>query len=73
MSGFYFSNMIFSLENRLWKIVDLNNRTLAFTNATLDIPMGTHRWYFLDSYCNDPGQLWRTLNLHQAIEQPGTV
>ena len=73
LSGFYYSNMIFSPEYKLWKIVDLKNRTLAFTNDTLDIPVGTHKWYFLDSYCNDPGQHWRTLNLHQAIEQPGST
>ena len=65
--------MIFSTEHKLWKIVDLKNRTLAFTNDTLDIPVGTHKWYFLDSNCNDSGQHWRTLNLHQAIEQPGST
>ena len=73
LTGFYYSNIIFSPENKLWQIVDLKNRTLAYTNDSLDIPVGTYKWYFLDSYCNDPGQPWRTLNLHQAIEQPGTV
>ena len=45
----------------------------AFTTSTAGFPLGTHPWYFTGrSNCSDPGQPWRTLNLHPLVDQPGT-
>ena len=60
-------------ENRRWEIVNVFSRqTDAFMNASRDFPLGTHPWYLTDgSKCSDPGQEWRSLNLHLKVEQPG--
>ena len=44
---------------------------MAFLNATSDLPVGVHHWYFLDSACRDENVPWRSLNLHTSVEQPG--
>ena len=70
--GFKQTNMTFSPEQERWNIVNLvDGKVLAFTNSSHDFPFGSHRWFFTDSSCSDPGQPWRTLNLQQKVKQPG--
>ena len=63
--------MRFSSKKKIWEIVDMSNVSLAFYNETSDFPFGSRRWYFLDNNCTDPAKPWRTLNLHEATDQPG--
>ena len=44
----------------------LTGGVIAFTEDTIDYPIGTHNWYFEDKKCSDPGEKWRKMNLHQA-------
>ena len=69
--GLVSSTMRFSSPKKIWEIVDMSDAILAIYNETSDFPLGRRRWYFLDSNCTDPGQPWRTLNLHEATDQPG--
>ena len=79
--GFKQTKMIWSTKQKRWNIVSLiDGNILAHTNSTdsqlqtsnfPSFPFGSHQWFFTDSTCSDPGQPWRTLNMHQKVEQPG--
>ena len=72
--GLLHTKMIFSQQNQRWEIVKRLDDTevLAFLDETDEyFPSGTHRWYFVDTACTDPGQDWRSLNLHLDVEKPG--
>ena len=70
--GYRQSKMFWSGEDRRWNIANLvDNKNMAYTNDTSAFPIGTRRWYFINGSCNDPGQLWRKMNLHLAVQQPG--
>ena len=71
--GYIQSKMIYVESSQLWKIVDVfTNKTLAYTNDTTELPVGLHRWYFLDVECTDSQDVpWRRLNLHVKVDQPG--
>ena len=59
-------------RNTRWEIQRLHdNSTIAFMNETTNYPFGIHKWYFEESKCYDEGESWRTLILHQEVEQPG--
>ena len=60
--------MIFSPWSNRWEIVDRNDeeKIFAFTNQSEVIPLGKHRWYFLNESCGD-----LDLNLHREVEKPG--
>ena len=70
--GYIQSKMIWSSEDGRWEIKKMiMKEILAYTNDTVDHPIGTHPWYFTDGNCRDPGEKWRKLNFHQAVQQPG--
>ena len=70
--GFKQTKMTWSAEQERWNIVNLvDQNILAHTNSTNDFPFGSHRWFFTDGSCSDPGQPWRELNLQQKVKQPG--
>ena len=72
--GLIQTKLIFSDVNNRWEIVKrLNDKeVLAYMEKTdKHFPSGTHRWYFEDSDCTDPGQQWRSLNLHLDVGIPG--
>ena len=71
--GHISSKMLYFTEKKHWEIVDMANNTLAFTNGSTEFPLGARSWYFLDSNCTDSDQTYRTLNLHQALPQPGQL
>ena len=60
--------MIFSPWSNRWEIVDRidEEKIFAFTNQSEVIPLGKHRWYFLNESCGD-----LDLNLHREVEKPG--
>ena len=71
--GYIQSVMIYSKDQQRWEVRSSVNASqiLAFLNQTSEFPLGVHQWYFLDTNCTDPGQPWRSLNLHLHLEQPG--
>ena len=71
--GFMQNKMVWAEETSRWEIVNVfTSQTEAFLNASRDFPLGTHPWHLADgSKCSDPGQEWRSLNLHIKVEQPG--
>ena len=72
--GLLHTKMIFSQLNQRWEIVKrLDEReVLAYLEETDEyFPSGTHKWYFVDTACTDPGKEWRSLNLHLDVEKPG--
>ena len=70
--GYIQTNIIFSGENHRWEMVDNTNSSLVMAHMAEDtFPVGLHRWYFSDG-CSDPGQTFRSINLHLAVTQPGT-
>ena len=73
--GLLHSKIIFSDINKRWEIVRRvdDGEVLAYMEETDEnFPSGTHRWYFVDAACTDPGHPWRSLNLHLDVETPGT-
>ena len=71
LKGIISSKMRRSFQKNQWEILDMEDRTLAHTNGSYEFPVGTHKWYFAEGTCTDPGQPWRTLNFHEALPQPG--
>ena len=70
--GFKQTKLTWSEDLKRWNIINLVDQTvLAFTNSTFAYPFGTHRWFFTNSTCTDPGQPWRKMNLHQKVKQLG--
>ena len=67
------TRIILSEKNERWEIVErVDSQTIfAFTNSSVLFPLGKVGWYFEDGDCRDPGQDYRTLNLHLEVEQPG--
>ena len=62
-----------SQVDKYYVLLDSNELLgLAFLEETDEyFPSGTHKWYFVDTACTDPGQDWRSLNLHLDVEKPG--
>ena len=55
-----------------WELKALkDDATIAYLDGTNDYPFGKHKWYFTNSECKDPGKGFRTLLLHQEVDQPG--
>ena len=47
------------------------NQVLAYMDKSDEhFPTGTHHWYFEDVECTDPGEKWRSLNLHRDVKKP---
>ena len=47
------------------------SQVLAYMDQSDEhFPTGTHHWYFEDVECTDPGQQWRSLNLHMDVKKP---
>ena len=70
--GFIQTNMILNKARRRWEIqFSKNNSLIAFTNETLELPVGQHQWHFEKKDCHDEGKPSRSLNLHISLPQPG--
>ena len=70
--GFVNTNIVYSTKEKRWEIVStFSKNVLAFMNGTSKFPIGSHRWYFIQSDCVDEGEKYRTLNFHKNVEQPG--
>ena len=70
--GFKQTKMAWSTEQGRWNIVSLvDEKVLAHTNSTPNFPFGSHRWFFTETTCSNPGQPWKELNLQQKVKQPG--
>ena len=70
--GLINSKIQFSRNNQRWEIVggDGLDSLLAHTD-TPDFPLGRRSWHFVGSNCSDPGETFRSLNLHPDVRQPG--
>ena len=70
--GFVSSKIVYSVTKRRWEIIKtFENKILAYMNSTSNLPIGTQPWYISESNCTDPGKMYRTLNFHKYVEQPG--
>ena len=72
-TGFIYSKIKFSSNNKRWEIVRITNeyQVLAYMDKSDEhFPTGTHHWYFEDVECTDPGEKWRSLNLHMDVKKP---
>ena len=74
--GYIQTSMMYSVNSSRWEIVNTTNtsQVLAFMkekDKNKDFPIGVNGWYFLDTNCTDPGEEFRSLNLHLEVEQPG--
>ena len=72
-TGFIYSKLQFSSRNKRWEIVRITdeNQVLAYMDKSDEhFPTGTHHWYFEDVDCTDPGEKWRSLNLHMDVKKP---
>ena len=74
--GYIQTSMMYSVNSSRWEIVNTTNtsQVLAFMKEKdfqTDFPIGVNGWYFLDTDCTDPGEEFRSLNLHLEVEQPG--
>ena len=72
-TGFIYSKIKFSSQNKRWEIVRITdeNEVLAYMDKSDEhFPTGTHHWYFEDVQCTDPGEKWRSLNLHMDVKKP---
>ena len=70
--GFVSSKIMYSATRKRWEIKKtLDNKIVAYMNSTSNLPIGTHPWYFTKSNCTDGGKMYRTLNFHKYVEQPG--
>ena len=72
-TGFIQSRITFSSRNKRWEIVRITNenQVLAYMDKSDEhFPTGTHHWYFEDVQCTDPGEKWRSLNLHMDVKKP---
>ena len=70
--GFVSSKIMYSATGKRWEInKTLDNKIVAYMNSTSNLPIGTHPWYFTKSNCTDEGKMYRTLNFHKYVEQPG--
>ena len=56
-----------------WQIVLTvdHQQIIAVLNSSVDFPLGKHSWYFQEGNCQDPGETFRSLNLHLEVPQPG--
>ena len=72
--GYIQSDLVFSATSQRWEIFEKNNETsvLAYLKpGDSPFPLGLQPWYFEGKSCHDPGQEFRSLNLHLYVEQPG--
>ena len=72
-TGFIYSKIQFSSRNKRWEIVRITNenQVLAYMDKSDEhFPTGTHHWYFEDVDCTEPGEKWRSLNLHMDVKKP---
>ena len=66
------TKITWSSESKRWEIQALkDNSIIAFMNDTNNYPFGKHQWFFKNLECTDSGQSFRTLLLHQEVDQPG--
>ena len=70
--GFINTTLHRDTTTNIWQIVNTFDSSLIAEMEGLDgFPLGTNRWYFLDTYCTDPDSPWRTVSLHRRVERPG--
>ena len=70
LMGYTSSKIFWDLTIKAWKLTNiLSNTTIAFTNQTEVIPLGTHTWHFLDGKCKDDhSNAGRSMNLHFKVD-----
>ena len=65
--GLKYSKLV-RLEDK-WAFINSTKHMVAFTNDTIDYPLGTHRWYFTSQRCKEVVDKWRWMNLNSCKEQ----
>ena len=69
LRGYSGSTIQWVKKESIWKITRAD-KIVAFLNDTNGVlPLGVNQWYFEN--CTDRGKVFRSLNLHLAVEQPG--
>ena len=67
--GYTFSRISWNTQSKTWDLINTATNTIvATTNDTRVIPLGAHRWHFVDGKCNDGGiNTLRLMNLHFSV------
>ena len=70
--GYMKTRMVWSASEKQWQILDIvNERLLGYSEYSLGLPIGSHKWNITERNCTDSGTDLRTLLMHVAVEQPG--
>ena len=67
MKGWSLTDIIWNLKEQTWNLISKNNQMkIAYLNGSIDCPIGTHKWTYLDGGCHDTNIAKRSLNLHSC-------